>query len=260
MSVWILENRENIKSDDVCGLLMTFAVLGYIPTNFNDIFEQLITPIIQSKSLTTFELLDMVWALTVLEKASAEHAEMILNYDFLNNDHLCAQPSKIIKILNINAAASVSIPNYTGPILPENSLFFKPDIILSKERIKISNPIIKALKLLLPANNTYMNSYNNTNMGFIIDAEFCVDNNCTPFPINLTLSEEINRVAVLSVTFSEMCYELTEVMGKIKFYSKLLEKKGYKVLLLPYKEEQSKQPLISRAKFINEKLKQLLEK
>jgi hypothetical protein len=56
-----------------------------------------------------------------------------------------------------------------------------------------------------------------------------------------------------------MCYGLNEVMGRVKFYSKLLEKKGYKVLLLPYMKEYTNQPLIERAKYINEKLKLLLE-
>jgi hypothetical protein len=101
--------------------------------------QKMITPLIKTKTLTDFELLDIVWALCILEKATTEHVESILNYDFLKNglfisvsllkslgltliiinhftELFSTLPSKIIKILNINSAATFNIPNYKGII------------------------------------------------------------------------------------------------------------------------------------------------
>lgn len=81
------------------------------------------------------EWLDIVWSLCVLGQANLQHYESVLNSDFLNRidglyyfidfDFFLFQlhsmkkfsevsVSRSLKILNINAAARLLVPNYKG--------------------------------------------------------------------------------------------------------------------------------------------------
>lgn len=92
-----------------------------------------------------------------------------------------------------------------------------------------------------------------------LDAEFCIDNKCTPVPLN-SKSEENNtifRIAVMTCYYQEFCRGNIEVVGPIKFYKNLLESNGYKVLLIPYTDVGDS--LTSRVKYIKDKITLLLQ-
>ncbi|XP_058803570.1 uncharacterized protein LOC131671287 [Phymastichus coffea] len=259
---WVAENENIIRSNEICGLLMTLAQLGYTPNNFNKVFESIVLPLKESDMCQSSEWLDIVWALTILDKATSQHYESVLNDSFLNRifDTTDTVIARVIKLLNVNAAARFC-EDYQGPFIPENSSLLNTPLTRPKDKIELSNSIISALKILLPSDSVYLNTNVITDMGLLIDAEICVDSNCTPLPLDSKSEgdKKVFRIALVTCSYQEFCRNKKEIIGPIKFYNKLLTLKGYKVLLLPYSDINIKDKLVVRVKYIKDNITQLLQ-
>jgi len=198
--------------------------------------------------------------LTILNQATPEQYASVLNNEFLSRllDLSEYSLSKSLKVLNVNAAASL-LPDYKGPLLPEDSSIYDITISCSKEKRDLSNSIISALKILTPTDCIHFNV--NTKMGFMIDAELCVDNQCSPLPMNTksTDQKEVLRIAIFTCSYHDFCRGVTEVTGPMKYYCKLLQHQGYKTMMIPYTDVNIKDKLIQRVQYINDNIKKLVQ-
>ncbi|KAJ8672785.1 hypothetical protein QAD02_004045 [Eretmocerus hayati] len=263
ISTWIVEHGQSVRPQEICSLLMTLASMGYTPQNFEDFYQSIILPLKETDMCQSSEWLDVVWALTILNKVTLQHFESVLNSDFVNRltDLQQLSTSKSLKLLNINAAARLFVPNYKGPSIPEDSQLWNTPLTKTKEKAEISNAIVSALKMLLPSDSTYLNITPNTKLGFSLDAVLCVDNSCTPLPVDSKSNnnKEVFRIAVLGCCYAEFCREKQELIGPVKFHRSLLEKQGYKVLLIPYSEMNTKDKLVTRVKYLIDGIKSLVQ-
>ncbi|XP_008204920.1 FAST kinase domain-containing protein 4 isoform X1 [Nasonia vitripennis] len=262
LSVWIVEHRNIIRPQEISSLMKTLAHMGFTPTNFNEVLEHIITPLKESEMCQSSDWLDIVWALTVLNKATPEHYASVLNSGFLNRlfDSPETESVKAFKLLNVNAAARLMIKDYTGPLLPEDSKLFDTTILRAKEKAALSNSVVSALKILLPSDSIYLNININTKMGFLLDAEFCVDSKCAPLPVNSKSDQDkqVFRIGVLTCAYHEFCRGANVVLGPVNLRKSLLEQQGYKVLLIPYTKVNIKDKLVTRVKYINDNIKLLV--
>lgn len=66
------------------------------------------------------------------------------------------------------------------------------------------------------------------------------------------------RIAVLSLGYFDMC-QGTELVpdGASALYQRILEAKGYKVLMVPYTEFVPSKRLIEKVQFLDQKIKEL---
>ena len=99
-----------------------------------------------------------------------------------------------------------------------------------------------------------------TNNHYFLDASFCVDQKCTPVPIDSedSKNKKVYRIALVTCAYHEFCRGNNVMVGLVKFYKQLLEADGYKVLLVPYNEVNFKDKLVTRVKYLNDNLKTLI--
>ncbi|KAL7305667.1 hypothetical protein TKK_0001925 [Trichogramma kaykai] len=263
LTSWVIKNSESVRPQDVCRLLLTLAHVGYKPEKFDELVQKVVAPLTESDMCQSSEWLDVVWALTVLDATKVEHYESVLNKGFLNRifgDEAELKSAKILKILNINAAARLITSGYKGPTIPTDSDILTTQVNRTKEKTELANAIVAALKILLPSDSAYLNTNINTKMGFLLDADFCVDSKCTPIALNTTSAKNKSfyRIALLTCAYQEFCRGTNSIVGLVQLYKKLLEAEGYTVMLIPYNEVNFKDKLVTRVKYINDNLKSLL--
>ncbi|XP_014216202.1 uncharacterized protein LOC106644989 [Copidosoma floridanum] len=260
LSTWIVDHKEIIRPQEIHNFFMTLAHLGYVPKNFNELLQKIVLPLKESDMCDSSEWLDVIWALTILNQATNVQFESVLNSGFLNRLFDTSEYSipKSLKILNINAAAQL-LPDYKGSLLPKDSPLFDITLLCSKEKRDLSNSVNSALKILSPANSINLNI--NTKMGFSIDAEICVDSKCSPVPISAKSVKQkgVFRIAILTCCYHDFCRGVTEVVGPMKFYCKLLQIQGYKIMIIPYTDVNFKDKLIQRVQYINDNIKKLVK-
>ena len=95
-----------------------------------------------------------------------------------NSDQLTSTTK--MKLLNINAGVKLFFPKYTGAVLSnkEHEDIFQFPIAHSKSKQALVTGMVEALKSLVP--DTYLTLNKVTDMGFIVDAEFVIDDKCNP--------------------------------------------------------------------------------
>lgn len=76
-------------------------------------------------------------------------------------------PASKMKLLNINAAARILIPNYDRSLLLPNSSLFRTPIANTKSKSILTAALNDALKGLFNS-ESYLRKHVNTGMGFII--------------------------------------------------------------------------------------------
>jgi len=207
------------------------------------------TTLTQLDFTTSLDYLSFVWSLMVLNYPYESFYNSVLQQEFI--DKLIAErPDKQLpiavkmKLLNINAGVELFIQGYRGAMLlphRHKSIF---DITLkhSKEKQQLVNGIIEAIKGLVPKNCLKLNQ--DTSMGFVVDAEFFVDDKGNPIPRETTNG---GRIAVMVHDFHNMCRGPQQNLNGITTLSlRLLSKAGYKVISVPYNEQNMIEKLTTR--------------
>ncbi|XP_060821356.1 FAST kinase domain-containing protein 4 isoform X1 [Bombus pascuorum] len=217
-------------------ILQSFATLGYHSQYVNDIIK---------KYFQNFELkkfgystrLNIIWCFAVFNTLQNKHAESVLDEKFVsemffgieNNKKLSHQ----LKLLNINGYARYALNNYSGPFLNDKIV----SCIVSK-RSKQKEAYVQALevtlKKMLPSTSHFKMNIN-TKMGFLLDAEICLDRKYNFISIDSNSQNEIFiKIAILLVDYYDMCLGDTDYQGLIKLQSHLLKCKNYEVLIIPH--------------------------
>lgn len=89
-----------------------------------------------------------------------------------------------------------------------------------------------------------------------------MDENCNRVPVDMrdnSANKNIFRIGVVTSDYHEHSRGSVRLLGISQFYIKLLELRGYNVLHLPYTEFRTDDKLIDRVKYINGKIKLIVE-
>ncbi|XP_050573451.1 FAST kinase domain-containing protein 4 isoform X2 [Bombus affinis] len=227
----ITEYHELLNTKACSNLMFNMSSLNYSDEEY--------IPNMKIEKFEYLTKLNLVWCFAVFKTLQNMHAETVLDDKFISeilffdeekNKKLSAQ----LKLLNINGYAQYALEDYSGPFLNNNIV---PHVVnkRSKQKTAYVEALRVTLKNMLPS-MSYCNMDINTNMGFLLDAEVCMDHNCNFVSVNSTNNNSINftKIALLLVDYYDMCLGDTDYQGLIKLYSHLLECRNYKVLIIPY--------------------------
>lgn len=255
---WAIDNYTVLRVQDFVATLKCFATFGYIPQDINSL-QQYISSVKQ-EDINNYEVwLNYVWYLTILGQAQPQHISLVLKQDFVDNIHNIMpeekQISKILKILNINAAAQLLIKDYNDSLLNRPL----PIPVKTIERRKQKQELIKLLHETLKEIAPFSFKIDvDTDAGFFIDAE-CYLNSKNEFIKIDDFSTNSNdkRLAIMIHDYHDYSKGKEELLGKVQFYNNILSSKGYKVLNISYHNFSTSDKLIKRVKYLSEQIKSI---
>ncbi|XP_043581308.1 FAST kinase domain-containing protein 4 isoform X2 [Bombus pyrosoma] len=257
--------KSNIKCSmsQIANILLSLATLGYHSQRVNDIIEKYI-PNSEIEKFGYSTRLNLIWCFAVFKTLQNIHAESVLDEKFVtkisfidikNNQNL----SHWLKLLNINGYAQYALNNYSGPLL-NNEIVSHVTSKRSKQKTAYVEALEVTLKNMLPS-TSHFNMNINTNMGFLLDAEICVDDKFNFINMNSdSKSGNFIKIALLLVDYYDMCLGDTDYQGLIKLYRHLLECKNYEVLIIPYQHFGLEDKIEKRINYLRRQLIQIFQK
>ena len=192
-----------------------------------------------------------------------------------------ANSGSVVQLLNLRAVADnlMRKGRNRGDLELEDEIF-KKRLVDSPARISLAKEVLGAFhSLAAPPNFIWQDI--NTLMGFHIDAEVVFDAKAKPLgpikelallgreqaskeetlPPAKPLPKEAKRVALIVLTFSDclMGPSHAPLSGQVQLKKKLLEARGYKVLLVRFDElEHSQKSWMKNVKILDAKLRKVL--
>ncbi|GJQ84445.1 hypothetical protein Trydic_g15661 [Trypoxylus dichotomus] len=241
---WIEKHASVCRSQDLFALFITMAVLNYEPANADGFFKKLIPQLSEAEANKPIVWLDLVWSLVLLNRATPELISTVFSKEFINSLNNAQDEQSIahkLKLLNIDSTVRYLMPNYQGLNL---------DVVPEIRNTQVSRVSDKHIKTKI-----------NTKLGFYIDAECYFDTKCNPIlPENYNEdSPEQKKIAVIALDYHDMCKGSTEPTGANNLAIKLLSTLGYRVLTVPYTEYRLKDKLVDRVKYLEMKLKHIVQ-
>ncbi|EFN82910.1 Protein TBRG4 [Harpegnathos saltator] len=251
------------KLQDYSSILQTFATLQYKSQKasaFINDFAQKVNPF----HVSTAEWLNIVWSLTVLDSVLQQHIESVLDSTFMARLSSSAKlnVSKKMKLLNINAFAQFGLKDYTGPLLSKDSVLFK-DMSLSRAKGKQTyiNALLETLKKLFPSQSFYKTDID-TNMGFLLDAEYCIDNQYDIIPVEKwnEQSKDVRRIGIIVHDYHDYCRGQNDLLGTVHLHTQLLKAQGYDLLTISYENFSIQDKLEKRIDYLKQCMQNVQEK
>ncbi|PVD37322.1 hypothetical protein C0Q70_04321 [Pomacea canaliculata] len=180
-----------------------------------------------------FLWLDVVWSLAVLKLLNANLAASVLTEDFWGSLPVSDSFQSIVnftKINNINIAAKYEIQGYTGPYLPDTFCPSDAKLLLRSER-KAAEKVISALLHMAPR-DSYAILDATVEGGYVIDAEFFVDDSGEPQPLTKVgkSSSLLHRVALKVLDFPDLTLPDLEMTGLHAMEARHLSYQGFTVV------------------------------
>ena len=251
----IVSSKNLLGQKYITSILQSFALLGYESEATRAIIERYL-PELPRRKFGTEDWLNFVWALAILKTVQPHHLESVLNNNFITelmSTDVEKNAPKQLKLLNLNGVAR-HIRNYSGPLLSDSKV---PYIVNSqtKQRELYTNTLRDTLKVMLPENSFKINM--NTNMGFLVDAECCVDSNFKPIDTSTTENKNSKKVAIMLNDYSSFCLESNEFDGIHKLYDKLLRHSNYRVLNISYKHFGIEDKILKRMDVLKRRMQSL---
>ncbi|XP_022196797.2 FAST kinase domain-containing protein 4 [Nilaparvata lugens] len=269
---WAMNNFGLCRTQDIVSLLLTLGAVNHTPSNAEALFTKLESHLDASDLSTPFLWLDVVWSLLILNKATEKHISSVLDPAFIQRLTNC-RPEGIgvavkLKLLNLNAAAKLLIDKYKGPYLDAESDVFNVDVPRSKEKQMFASVVIDTMTNLLPS-SFYMNSNIKTDMGLMIDGECVMDSNFNPLPLVDKKSGEVidrtkgnvrkgKRIAVVVLDFHDLTKGETDLVGLASLCVRLISNSNYTVMTIPHYEFNPNDKLVTRVKYLEQKLKTIV--
>jgi len=262
ISEWMLKNKSIVRTQDVFGLFLTLAMLNYEPINSSELFKSFMSKLTKNEAQKSQEWLDFVWSLVTLNIASNSHLSSVLDKNFiqeLDSENLLNIPAKL-KLLNINAAATYLIKDYNECQLDSKFVEDAKELVTrSKEKEEFVTSVLDTMKNLVQTDQ-YLRSNVKTDMGFYIDAECVFDKKCNPVALSkFGSAPDLIKVAILTLDYHDMTRGRVQPSGISSLSTRLLESRGYKILQIPYHEYRSRDKLVQRVQYIENKLKTLIQ-
>merc|ERR1719318_2261754 len=264
---WYKDRLSTMNTKDMTTLVLTCASLNYNPVQGRSLLEHM------SKSLRRDSVqsqdqvwLDTVWSLAVLGCAAPHHLESVLS----SAPGTTFNPGTTLKLLNINAAATLLCPDYTGPTLKveETSQLKDIKVVPSPAKTLYTQSVMEAACTLFPPPRLLRKDVS-TLLGSTVEGEFVCDSSARPLPVqelsdNFGSSEPekafpvgAHRLALVAASYQD-CLIGGNLSGNTAFNIQLIEAAGYKVLLVKYTEWQNSDKLVDKVKMLDNKLKKVL--
>ncbi|KAL2715154.1 protein TBRG4 [Vespula squamosa] len=263
--IWTNNNIEKLRLQDFVAILKCFATFGYSPKNMNNLQQYIYTLNEKNTSLNQQLWLDYVWSLTILNRVSTKHVSSVLSNNFVKSVLSRINMEKYksnkdilntLKLLNINGAAHNILKDYNGPYLNDTNELFSKVMQNKKQKQELVDILEKTLQEIAP----FCFKMNiNTEMGFNIDAECCLDseNKFIEYKDNNLKNEKNTRLAIMIHSYHEYSKGEEDILGIIKFYNNLLNAQGYKVLNISYQNFSINDILLKRVKYLNHQINTL---
>lgn len=252
--LWANNNLEKLRFQDFTSIIGCLAMFGYIPKhmdNLQDYINSLTFEVTSSNQLW----LDFVWSLTLLNKASEKQISSVLHHKFTEkviNKSNIKNKINMLKILNINAAARIIMKDCNGPYNQNKNLF---SIVAENRKQKLE--LIEALSETLQQIDPLCFKTNiNTQMGFNIDVESCLDSD-NKLVKYIDSSPKNIRLALMVHDYHDYSRGKEEILGMPKFYNSLLTAQGYRVLNISYQNFSANDILAKRVKYLQDKINSL---
>jgi len=268
-----LEKNIPMSSKDMVTLIMTCATLNY--SQNTSFLQQISQNLSQEPGQPDYVWVDTVWSLALLGIATHQHLESVLNHAFYtsliyNTSNTRTTHAAAPKLLNINAAAQLLYPDYTGPSIKVAEDEFLKDFKISSglSKVQFSQSVLEAFSTLFPPPRLLRKDVP-TMLGCVAEGEFVCDSSARPLPVQelsnnfgtsqpeKTLPEGAHRMVISTASFQD-CLIGGEVSGITAFNTRLIEAAGYKVFLVKYTDWDPKSKLLTKAKMLDERLKQVL--
>ena len=251
----IVNSKYLLGQKYITSILQSFALLGYESEATRAIIEKYL-PELPRRKFGTEDWLNFVWALAILKTAQPHHLESVLNDKFITelmSTDVEKNAPKQLKLLNLNGVARY-IRNYSGPLLSPSKV---PYIVnpQTKQKELYTNTLRDTLKVMLPESSFKMNL--NTNMGFLVDAECCMDSNFKPIDTSTPENKNSRKVAIMLNDYSCFCLESNEFDGIHKLYDKLLRHSDYRVLNISYKHFGVEDKILKRMEVLKRRMQSL---
>ncbi|XP_033297288.1 FAST kinase domain-containing protein 4 isoform X2 [Bombus bifarius] len=261
----IIKSKIKYSNTQIASILRSFATLGYHSQYVNDIIE-----VCTIRNLKTIEKLqyttrlNLVWCFAVFKILQNVHAESVLNEKFVSktlifDTEINKKLSHQLKLLNINGYAQYALNNYSGPLLNNEIV---PRIVSKRTKQKLAyvEALQITLKNMLPS-TSHFNMSINTNMGFLLDAEICVDHKFNFISMDSdTKNGNFIKIALLLVDYYDMCLGDTDYQGLIKLHRHLLGCNNYEVLIIPYQYFGIEDKIEKRTSYLRHQIFQIFRK
>jgi len=271
-----LADNKLVENRDLSTLLLTLANLNYQPFDREDFFSKVVEGLKQEKILAgprgDQQWLNVVWALTVLNRASNQHFQSVLEPAFATNllENREARQT-LSKWLNVNAAASAS-KEYTGPCVKVSE---SPELLdlgppPSPPKIHFKKMVFETLTTLFPLPR-FMAENIKTGAGLTLDAEIIVDSNAKPLQVEeytskfglqspkKVLPNGAHRIAIFLTPFQETLIGGGRT-GGVELNVRLAREQGYIPLVINHKTIDTSMKAISRVQKIDILVKQAIGK
>ncbi|XP_014479961.1 PREDICTED: protein TBRG4 [Dinoponera quadriceps] len=244
-------------------ILQTFAALCYKSQKANTFikdFAQQVNPFLVSSA----EWLDIVWSLTVLNFVQQRQVESVLHSTFTTklNDSSKLNVSKKLKLFNINAFAQFGMKDYKGPFLDKDSaMFVDIPLIRAKSKQTYTDALSETLKNLFPSQSHYKINVD-TNMGFLLDAEYRMDEKHKPIAVENwnEQSKDVRRIGIVVHDYHDYCRGQSDLLGSVYLYTQLLKAQGYDLLTISYENFSIQDKLEKRINFLKQCMRNVQEK
>ncbi|BES96095.1 FAST kinase-like protein, subdomain 1 [Nesidiocoris tenuis] len=265
---WTVKNKELTRSQDLMSLLHTLASVNYQSPTCDKFFEVISPVLALDEAPSCGSWLDIVWSLSVCERAAPDHLRSVLDLNFVEKISSLTSNSANFswkkKLLNINGVAKFT-QGYKGPFLNEETTNFSA--ARGKDKQALVKSVIDALSSLVPSEG-YLRTDVDSGMGFLIDSVCLIDDKMTPLPIvdktvEMILNQKPKRgrkVAIMVRDYHDHTRGKVTLCGTAAVSSSLLTKAGYHVLNISYKDYNPRDKLSDRVAYLQNQLKSLLSK
>ncbi|XP_015120725.1 FAST kinase domain-containing protein 4 [Diachasma alloeum] len=258
---WAIKHKEVLRTQDLCSLLMTLAVIGYSPGNFDVLYQDLVGNLKDTDMTKVSEWVDVVWSLVVLDRVSNKQVESTLNSKFIATltDGVDIPAAKKHKLLNINAAAKYLLKDYSGPLLEESSPVMEAPIGRIKDKEVFVKAITDALANLFPSREHFRTNVD-ARTGFLIDVDFYIDKKLTALPVD-KVSEDAKalRIAIIANYYHDFCVGKRNSLGLVGLHNRLLEAMGYRIIDISHTDFHTDDKLLKRISYLNDRIKTIVK-
>ncbi|KAJ8724643.1 hypothetical protein PYW08_016117 [Mythimna loreyi] len=255
---WLQQHIQQCRATDIASAVVTLATVDCLPpSSSGEALIQTALTLKEEEMTKPSSWLDLVFSLLTLNKATKRHLESTLQPDFI--DKLLSAGEIPIpcrrKLMMIDAYLNLTSPGSAR--LPEDIAVGVP-VTYTKEKSLYVQSIMDTFRSLVSA-EAFLKRECNSGMGFLYDAEFAVDAKCHPVPLDKAENNKsVYRIAVLGLDYHDMTRKSAVPLGINQLETRLLTLKGFKVLQIPYTEYNPKDKLVSRVKYIEKRLKEIV--